>query len=227
MDHRPIPCTSCDRRSSRSTRPEAGSSGSSISWSRSSSSSSSRPPRATRQVSSRRRASRCRCAAAGRPGRAPGSRRGADAAATGIPGGPLSHPHPRRGCLNRLDRVGGGAEVVGRDVGHVRCLRGGVGRKPWCTAQVAGRSVRMTCGGASHGHRDLPAYPRPPELDRAARTIVVRTLALEQLQDVPGAVGRPDGEEAVGVVVERPAATDRDEPRVADLREDQRPVRSR
>jgi hypothetical protein len=45
------------------------------------------------------------------------------------------------------------------------------------------------------------------------------------VQHVFGAVGRPDREKVVVVVLQRPAATHRDESRIADLGEDHESVR--
>jgi hypothetical protein len=52
------------------------------------------------------------------------------------------------------------------------------------------------------------------------RTVVLRPYLLEVVQHVLGAVGRPHREKTMIVVLQRPAATDRDEPRIPDLGED-------
>jgi hypothetical protein len=61
---------------------------------------------------------------------------------------------------------------------------------------------------------------RAGELDRLAGPWVARPDRLEQLEHVLGARRRPQREEVVVAVGEGPAATDRHEPRVPDLRED-------
>jgi nucleoid-associated protein YgaU len=69
---------------------------------------------------------------------------------------------------------------------------------------------------------DLAPRPGTPELDRPTRTVVRRPGSLEMRQRVLRAVSRPQGEKTMDVVLERSAATHRDEPRIADLGEDHR-----
>jgi hypothetical protein len=52
----------------------------------------------------------------------------------------------------------------------------------------------MSGGGASPGHRDLTPSPRPPELDRTTRAVVLWAHLLESVQHVLGAQGSPQGE---------------------------------
>ena len=79
---------------------------------------------------------------------------------------------------------------------------------------------------AGIGPRDLAARPGASQLDRASRTVVVRPRLLEVVEHVLRAVGRPDREKAVIVVLEAAAATHGDEPRIPDLREDHGPDRT-
>jgi len=68
--------------------------------------------------------------------------------------------------------------------------------------------------------RDLTPRPGTPELNRPTRTVVIRPSLLEVVQHVLRAVGRPDRQKAVIIVLEAAAATQSDEPRIPDLRED-------
>jgi hypothetical protein len=75
---------------------------------------------------------------------------------------------------------------------------------------------------ASLGHRDLATRPCATEIDGVSRTVVIGLGLLEVVEHVLRAVGRPDREEVMILVLEAPAATDGDEPGIPDLREDHR-----
>ena len=118
------------------------------------------------------------------------------------------------------DRVGRGTELVGRHVANRRGLAGSVRGMPCCPTQLSGRGVRMAGRRAGLSPRDLTPRPGTPEVDCPTWTVVLRPCPLEVVQHVLRAVGRPHREKTVIVVLEGPAATQRDEPRVADLGED-------
>jgi hypothetical protein len=105
---------------------------------------------------------------------------------------------------------------VGDDGGLPRRVR----RMPWRSTQVPGRSHRTAAGRTSLHHLDLPAHPGAGVLDRAARSRVLGLRRLEAGKDVLGAQCRPQSQQLVIRIGERPAAADGDEARVPDLRED-------
>src|SRR5439155_13850029 len=116
-----------------------------------------------------------------------------------------------------LDRIGGGTEVVRRDVCDGRGLAGSVGGMPWCPSQVSGRGICVAGRSASLGHRDLAAHPAADLIDRLARSRVLRLSRLEEIEDVLRARCRPQGEQLVIRIGERPTAADRYETTVAVL----------
>ena len=59
--------------------------------------------------------------------------------------------------------------------------------------------------------------------DRHPRPWIVGSSRLEQREDVLSARCRPESEQLVMLVGERPATTDRHEPGVSNFREDHRP----
>ncbi|MFN8487094.1 MAG: hypothetical protein U0350_05835 [Caldilineaceae bacterium] len=75
------------------------------------------------------------------------------------------------------------------------------------------------CAGLSH--RDLAAHPRSNLLDCLAGPQVGRLRRLEEVQNVLCARSRPNGEELMVGVRERPPAADGDEAGVAVFGEDQ------
>src|SRR3954454_24991289 len=91
---------------------------------------------------------------------------------------------------------------------------------PGCAGEVSGCRVGVACRRASLSPRDFPACPRPPEVDRPTRTLVVRPCPLEVVEHVLRAVGRPHREEAMVPILEAAAPAQRDEPRITDLGED-------
>ena len=126
----------------------------------------------------------------------------------------------RRSSTRGLDRIGGRTELVRRDVRDGRGLAGSVRGMPCRSAQVSRRGVRVAGRAPSLGHRALAAHPRAHLLDRLTRSRVLRLSRLEEVEDVLGARCRPQGEELVIRIGERPTAADRHETRVALLRED-------
>jgi hypothetical protein len=126
----------------------------------------------------------------------------------------------RRCRSRRPDRVGRGSELVGRHVAHRSGLAGSVRGMPCCPTQVSGRGVCMAGRRAGFAPRDLTPRPGTPEVDRQTWTVVLRPGLLEVVQDVLRAVSRPHREKTMIVVVEGPASTHGDEPRVPDLGED-------
>jgi hypothetical protein len=119
-----------------------------------------------------------------------------------------------------LDRVGRGSEFVGRHMAHRRGLAGSVRGMPCCPTQVSGRGVRMAGRRAGLSPRDLTPRPSTPEVDRPTWTVVLRPCLLEVVQHVLRAVSRPIREKTMIVVLEDPAATHGDEPRIPDPGED-------
>jgi len=132
----------------------------------------------------------------------------------------------RGGGAGGLDRVGGGAEVVGGDVRDAARLPGGVRGVAGGAPDVPGGAHGVAAGRAGPRHRHLAAGPGAGMFDGGPWARVAGAGGLEQGQDVLGAQRRPQGEETVVVVGEGAAAPDRDEPRVAFLREDHRRVPS-
>src|SRR5439155_3508704 len=121
----------------------------------------------------------------------------------------------RRGGACGPDRIGGGTELVRRDVCDDRRLAGSVRGMAWRPAQISGRGHCMASCRACLGHGDLTARPGPPEFDRATRSQVLRPSRLEEVQDVFRARCRPQAEEMVIRISEGPTAADRHETRVA------------
>ena len=126
----------------------------------------------------------------------------------------------RRCRSRRPDRVCRGTKLVGRHMAHRRGLAGSVRGMPCCPTQVSGRGVGMAGRRAGLCPRDLTPRPGTPEVDRPTWTVVVRPCLLEVVQHVLRAVRRPHREKTMIVVLEGPAATHGDEPRIPDLGED-------
>ena len=126
----------------------------------------------------------------------------------------------RRGGTRRLDRIGGGAELVRGDMRHHRRLAGSVCGVPSGSAQLSGRSHGMATCRAGPGHRDLASRPGTGLLDGLTRSWVLRLSRLEEDEDVLRARCRPQGEEMVIRIDESSTAADRHETRVAVFRED-------
>jgi hypothetical protein len=78
----------------------------------------------------------------------------------------------------------------------------------------------MTARRASLHHRDLTPHPGAGVPDRFAWSRVIRLSRLEKVKDVLCARRRPKSEEMVIRISEGPAAADRHEARVPNLRKD-------
>jgi hypothetical protein len=78
----------------------------------------------------------------------------------------------------------------------------------------------MAARRASLHHRDLATHPGAGVLDRFAWSRILRLSRLEQVKDVLRARRRPKSQEMVIRISEGPAAADRHEARVPDLRKD-------
>lgn len=131
----------------------------------------------------------------------------------------LSRPNPRvgwGGCLGSLDGVGGGTEIVFGDVTYAGGLASGVGGESSRTVQRSSRTHRVTTGGSSRHHAHLAASPCPCGLDRAAGPVVLGLLLRKQVQNMLGAIRRPQSKEPVVSIGERPAAPDRDHPGISN-----------
>ena len=128
-----------------------------------------------------------------------------------------------RRCRSRgPDRVGRGSEFVGRHMAHRRGLAGSARGMPCRPTQDSGRSVCVAGRRAGLSPRDLTQRPGTSEVDRPTWTVVLRPCLLEVVQHVLRAVSRPHREKTMIVVLEGPAATHGDEPRIPDLGEDHR-----
>jgi hypothetical protein len=125
-----------------------------------------------------------------------------------------------RGSSCSLDRIGGRTEVVCRDVCDGPGLTSGVSGMPCCPSQVSGRAHCMAARRTSLRHRDLTPRPGAGMLDRLTRSRIPRPSRLEQVENVLRARCRPQGQKTVIGIRESPAAPDRHEARVTDLRKD-------
>jgi len=90
-----------------------------------------------------------------------------------------------------LDRIGGGTEFVGCNVGDGRGLASGVRRVPRSSGQLSGGGIGMACCRACLSHRDFAACPRSSLLHRTAGPRIHGLDRLEERQYVLGAFGRP------------------------------------
>ena len=126
----------------------------------------------------------------------------------------------RSASTNCLDGVGGGSEVVLGDMSYACRLPSGERSVARCSPQYSCRSHGMTTCRTGLHHRRHPLRPSSNRFDRVPRPRVRRALGLEEVQDV---LGTRSGPQCVSVVVgvgQRSASADRDEARVAMLRED-------
>ena len=110
----------------------------------------------------------------------------------------------RRGGSRRPDRVGRSTELMGGHMADRRGLTGGVRGMPCCPTQVPGGGVGMAGRRAGLSPCDLASRPGTPEVDGPTWTVVLRPCLLEVVQDVLGAVSRPDREKTMVVVLEGP-----------------------
>jgi len=125
-----------------------------------------------------------------------------------------------RGSTCGLYRIGGRTEFVRGDVCDGPGLASSVCGMPCCPPEVSGRAHSVTARRASLHHRDLTTHPGAGVLDRFAWSRVIRLSRLEKVEDVLCARGRPKSEEMVIRISEGPAAANRHEARVPNLRKD-------
>jgi hypothetical protein len=123
-------------------------------------------------------------------------------------------------CLRGLDRVGSSAKVVLGHVAYTSSLTSGIGGIPRGPAQGAGRTHRVSTDRPSVHHLHIPTSPRSRRLNRVPRSSIRWLAVLEERQYVLRAVCSPQRQELMIGIRERPAPADRDQARVADLRED-------
>jgi hypothetical protein len=120
----------------------------------------------------------------------------------------------------RLDRVGGSTELVRGDMRDycrlARCICG----MPSGSAQLSGRTHGMPTRRTGLRHPDLAARPCPNLLDRLTGPRIGGVHRLEEIQNVLCTRGRPQGEEPMVGVGERPPTADSDEAGIAVLWED-------
>jgi hypothetical protein len=102
-----------------------------------------------------------------------------------------------------------------------RCgLAGSIRGVPSGSAQLSCCSLGMASRIAGSRHIDLAARPCPSLLDRLAGLRVQGLYRLEEVQNVLCARGRPQSQEPMVGVRERPPAADGDEAGIAVFRED-------
>ncbi len=119
-----------------------------------------------------------------------------------------------------LDRIGSSPEFMCGDMRHRGRLAGRIGGVPSGSTQLSGRRLGMASRRAALGHLDLAARPGPRLLDRVARPRVRGLDRLEEGQNVLCARGRPQSQEPVVGIRQRPAAADGDKAGVAFFGED-------
>jgi hypothetical protein len=90
-----------------------------------------------------------------------------------------------------LDRIGGGTEFVGCNVGNRPGLASGVRRVSRSSGQLSGCGIGMACCRACLSHRDFAARPRPSLLHRKAGPRIKGLDRLEERQYVLSAFSRP------------------------------------
>src|SRR6476620_11671647 len=118
------------------------------------------------------------------------------------------------------DRVGSSAEIVLGHVAYTGSLTGGVGGVASGPIQRASRTHRVTTASPRIHHPHIAAGPPTCRLDRVPWPSVRCLFVLEQVQYMFRAQGSPQGQAPMVRVGERPAATDGNQARVADLRLD-------
>ena len=119
-----------------------------------------------------------------------------------------------------LDRVGRSTELVCGDVRHRCRLAGGKRRVPSSSTPLSSGSHGMASRRTGLRHLDLAARPGPDLLERVAGPGIRGLLGLEEVQNVLCARCRPQSQEPMVGVRERPSTADRDEARVALFGED-------
>ncbi len=101
-------------------------------------------------------------------------------------------------------------------------LSGGKRGVPGRPLKISRRGVRMASRGARLDHPDLSVDPGASSIDGLTRSLVPGLDRFEEIENVLGAVGRPQREQMVIRISEGPATPDRHEARVAFLGEDHR-----
>jgi hypothetical protein len=84
---------------------------------------------------------------------------------------------------------------------HRSSLSGGVGGFSWRAAQVSGSAHRVSTSGTGLHHGNFTAHPGARLLNRMARTLIIGLHLLKVMQDVRRAVRRPDGKQAMVVIL--------------------------
>ncbi len=125
-----------------------------------------------------------------------------------------------RGSTRCSYRVGSSAKFVRGDMRDDGGLAGGIGGMPGSSAQVPGRAHRMATRRASLHHFHLATRPPAGMFDRLARSSIRRPSQLEEVEHMLRAGRRPQRQQSVIRVGERPAAADRHEARISDRRKD-------
>jgi len=127
----------------------------------------------------------------------------------------LGHCSPRG-----FDCVRSCAQVMCGNVRDRGRLASSVRSVPRCSAQIAGRSHRVASKRTCLHHREFPSRPRASSSNGKTRSRVVRAHCFEVVQDVLCADRCPQCQLSMVFIGERPAATECDQARVADLRQD-------
>ena len=129
----------------------------------------------------------------------------------------------RSASTNCLDGVGGRSEVVLGDVSDTCRLTSGERGVARRTSQRRCRSHGVTACRTRFHHAGRPLCPSSNRFDRFTRPRVRRALGLEEVQDVLGTRRGPQAEAVVVGVGQSSPSADRDQARVAMLRQDHNP----
>src|SRR6266487_4274146 len=116
-----------------------------------------------------------------------------------------------------LDRIGGGTEFVGCNVGDRRGLASGVCRVSRSSGQLSCCGIGVACCRACLSHRDFAACPRPSLLHRTAGPRIQGLDRLEERQYVLSAFSRPYCKQVVIGITQSASAAYSNEPRIAGL----------
>lgn len=110
-----------------------------------------------------------------------------------------------RGGDGGLDRVGGGVTGVSGHVGGCGGMAGGTGGGASRTfIRVTGGGMGGNCSGARCAARYLTTHPGTRCFDGFARPVVLRVLLLEEWKRMLGAIGGPERQRPVVLLVEPP-----------------------
>ena len=116
-----------------------------------------------------------------------------------------------------LDRIGGGTEFVGCNVGDRRSLASGVRRVSRSSGQLSCCAIGMARCRACLSHRDFAACPRPSLLHRTAWPRIRGLDRLEERQYVLSAFSRPYCKQVVIGITQSASAAYSNKPRIAGL----------